>query len=386
MAACIAVYVFVLPGNDGVRGMLGFHPLESAQIAAQWIASPWVNGWLGMGDPPLEESLRAGVNRTAIGPTLSASANGIEHLLGMSWAACALLLGLAGTIAFALRVGMLWLRREPATRLQTLCIALCLFALASAAIIGIGRLQGMRELPSQIFADRYLMWPSLFWAALALLVLQDLARAKSRVLRAVGLAFVALLPIALWPTQHAWAEWGAAVYRIAQRGAAAARSGVFDPAVLPDGPDAPRKDVEASLVLLRERHLAMFTQPAWEQLGARVNIAPPNPAVIATAHVLDTFHDGAGPAIARIEGSVTQGLGELRGHALALVDDTDTVVGFAEPSFVSNAAGASRLNRSVKRGFDGYIRDFDAARAYRLVVLGDATTDGAVLCAVTGNN
>lgn len=383
MSACIAVYIYVLPGNNGVRNMVGLHPLDSARIAAQWIASPWVNAWLGMADPPLEPSLRDGVNRTGLGPLLSSSANGIEHLLNLSWADCALLLGIAGIGAFALRVGLLWLRRESITRLHVVSIALCVFALASAAIIGIGRLQGLRALPSQIFADRYLMWPSLFWAALALLFIPDVVRLRSRALRASGIAFAALLPIALWPTQHAWAEWGAAVYRTAQRSAAAARSGVFDPAVLPDGPDASRRDVEASLASLRERHLAMFAQPGWERFGAPISVAVPAPGVIgASAQVRDTFRDGNGPEIARIEGRVTEGLRELHDRALALIDDRDIVVGFAEPSYVTDDVDALRFGHAVMRGFDGYVVGYEPQRAYRVVLIPGSQDGALLLCPV----
>lgn len=388
MAACLAVYVYVLPGNEGVRGMVGLHPVDSARIAAQWIASPWVNGWLGMADPPLEASIREGVNRSAVGPALSASANAIEHVLHLSWEGCALLLGLAGTATFALRVARLWLRREAASRLQVLSIALGLFALASAAIIGIGRLRGLTELPSQIFADRYLMWPSLFWAALALLLLPDICRANSRLLRGAALTFAALLPIALWPTQRAWADWGAAVYRSAQRSAASARSGAFDPAVFPDGPDAPRRDVEVSLAHFRERHLAMFAQNGWERLGTRLHVASsPSVPLDASAGVRSTFRDSNEATIARVEGVVTQGLGNLHGRALALIDGSDTVVGFAEPSFVVDGRSALRLSRAVKRGFDGYIRDYDAQRKYRLVIISEQERDVAqLLCSVEGSH
>jgi len=56
LATCLFLYLYALPGDQGVRGALNFHLLNSALIAADWLSSPWVHGWLGHADPPLDLS------------------------------------------------------------------------------------------------------------------------------------------------------------------------------------------------------------------------------------------------------------------------------------------------------------------------------------------
>jgi hypothetical protein len=53
---------------------------------------------------------------------------------------------------------------------------------------------------------------------------------------------------------------------------------------------------------------------------------------------------------------------------VVLAED-DTVVGLAEFSFVRYDAAPLRMSLPRKRGFDGYIRDYDPTRQYRLAVL-----------------
>ncbi len=50
-----------------------------------------------------------------------------------------------------------------------------------------------------------------------------------------------------------------------------------------------------------------------------------------------------------------------------MLDDEDRVVGLAQLSFIAYDADALRLDVPRKRGFDGYIRDYQPSLSYRLV-------------------
>jgi hypothetical protein len=260
-----------------------------------------------------------------------------------------------------------------------------LFALASAVIVAVSRLEQLRALPSQTFAERYLMWPSLFWMSLALLLLNDL-RVHRVAVRAGALFAAGLIPVVLYPTHSAWADWGAIIYRSAQQSAASARSGVIDDAVFPDGPDAAAADVRMSLALLRDNQLAMFTDDTYRLLGTRVAgpLARDN-AISVQASITRTVknRESDEPA-ARIEGVVAEGINRIRRQGtLAIVDADDVIVGFAELSALGHGHSL-RITMPPKRGFDGYIRSYRTGNVYRLVLLRKQTRD-AVLLATMGS-
>jgi hypothetical protein len=372
MAACLLVYLFVLPGGQGVRGMLAFHPLDSADVAAQWLSSPWINGWLGMAEPAVEPMLLPGLRETMIGPAIVASANGVVSFTGLAWHSLGSMLGFCGGIVFLVRLAIAYQRHTVLTRLQALSIALCLFALASAAIIGVGRVESLRANPSQIYADRYLMWPSLFWMGLALLLLIDVSKSKNRLLIGAGLVFLFSLPAVMFPTHRGWSGWSAAVYQSAQQTAAAARSGVFDADLLPEDDAASRASRIQTLGLMRQQRLAMFADPAWELVGSHLSGSVERSDEYAVqTRIVGPVTDVVDAKIAlHFEGWIGRGIAKLQKHGqLVVLDDAGTVVGLAEYSFIKPGAVTLRLNLPRKRGFDGYIKNYHADRAYTLVSL-----------------
>lgn len=382
MAACLLVYLFVLPGGQGVRGMLEFHPLESADVAAQWLSSPWINGWLGFAEPALQPIMLPGVRDSWVGPTMIASASGIVSASGLPWQSLGSILGFVGGMAFLSRLLIAYLRHAVLTRVQVLSMALCLFALASAAIIGIGRIEYLRENPSQIYADRYLLWPSLFWMGLALLLLADASKLKNRFLIGAGLVFLLALPIALFPMHRAWAGWAAAVYQGAQQTAAAVRSGVFDGDLLPDDDAANRGTRIQTLSLMRQQRLAMFADPAWELVGSHWSGHVQRSDEYATdVHIVAAVADLRNAQTAlHFEGWIGRGIARLQQCCqLAVLDDTGTIAGLAEFSFIKPGAVSLRLNLPRKRGFDGYIKNFQVERTYTLVSLDVANSRASEL-------
>jgi len=373
LALCLFLYLYALPGDQGVRGVLSFHPVDSVLTAADWISSPWVGSWLGHAQPPMSPEMTEGLVHASVGPAIIASANGLQSLMGISWRSIARALGILGIATFLVRFALLALdRREKATRLQILASTFCLFALATAAVISLGRLDYFRQFPDQIYADRYMVWPSLFWAGLALLLLADTWRMRPRIAKTAGILFAIALPVALSPTQEVNAAWGSLVYRASQQVAAAARSDVFDGAIYPDGADASRADVLRSLALFKKDHLAMFSKPGWELVGTQwPGALERSDKIAADARLTTTLNDAeTGMPAARIEGIVTHGIAKVRGKdQIAVLDENNTIVGVAEFSFIRTDAHVLRPDLPRKRGFDGYIRDYKPGRIYRVALL-----------------
>lgn len=376
---CLYLYILVLPGHQGVQNSLSVHPIDTMAIVAQWLSSPWANGWLALADPPVQPWLPSSFD-TSLGQLLVTSANGIVAATSTPWRSITAVLGGAGVVIFLVRLAIVYARGKPISRSEALANALCLFAFASAVIVGVGRLDYFQAAPDQIYADRYLVWPCLFWMGLAWLVMADVCRLKNRVAAGVGLLFLVALPAVLYPTHRSWAGWGAAVYLASQQSAAAVRSGVFDDKLFPSGADASREDVLRTLTLLKQRQLAMFAEPGWKLVGSQWQGAVTrNGQYALDVHLASTFRDSeSGLAAARIEGTfVPESTPARDGEQLAILDDGNRIVGLAEFSFISPDASGLRLDVPRKRGFSGYIRDYRESGSYRLVLL--QGTDHALL-------
>lgn len=375
MLACLFVYVFVLPGNESVRGVLGFHPLESLIFAARWISSPWIGGWLGMADPQASWVFTDAT--TLQGRVMPDAANTIVRASGLSWRSLATFIGAAGACGFGVRALLAFRSGRQPDRLEAVAIGVCVFALASALVIGIGRLGYLRTFPDQVFADRYSIWPSLFWSAFAMLLLGSAARSRSRIAPILVIAFAMLLPWMLYETHRTLALWNEVVYRQAQRTAAALRSGVFDEQNFQgNGADALAND-QATIDLLREHRLAMFADPGWERVGKRWTGTIESSAMYsASVGPIEAFVDtwNQAPA-AHVEGRIVQGIARLqRDGQLAVLDRNQIVVGLAQFSFLAPNPDPLPLALPRKRGFDAYIAHYDATNSYTLVLLENNTS------------
>ncbi len=376
---CFYLYIFVLPGHQGVQNSLSLHPIATFAIVAQWLSSPWANGLLALANPPLQPWLPDSFD-TDLGRLLVTAANRIVMAIDTPWRSITIVLGTAGIAIFVVRLIVSYVRGKPVNRGEALANAMCMFAFASAVIVGIGRLDYLQATPDQTFADRYLVWPCLFWMGLVWLVMTDICRLKNQGVALVGLLFLVALPFVLYPTHRAWAGWGAAVYHISQQSAASVRSGVFDETLFPSGADASRDDVLHTLRLLKQRQLAMFAEPSWKLVGSQWHDPLSHSEEYALdLHVDRTFLDSeSGLTAARIEGTFRPHSTPMRANEqLALIDAEDRLVGLAESSFISPDAVGLRLDVARKRGFTGYIRDYHDNGSYRLVLLQGA--HGAVL-------
>lgn len=104
LGLCLLLYLFVWPGDGEVRSGLRFVPLEIVTTATRWLASPWVNAWLGFAAPPLIPGSDESMLRQA--PWLVSGANGLQQLSGLSWS-----YGLAlvfGSLEWLVLVWALW--------------------------------------------------------------------------------------------------------------------------------------------------------------------------------------------------------------------------------------------------------------------------------------
>jgi hypothetical protein len=377
LCLCLACYVIVLPGNEAVRGQLEWQPLEIVRISAEWIAAPWKIGWLQFADSTAPAIAGYGW----IERVLYLSAASLLGLLGVSADQACIVLGVAGVLIFFALGVRIFVRNEAVTLLEAVAIGVGVYALGCALITVLGRLEYFHQLPGQIYADRYLALPSLFWCAFALLALGPIARLRRGLTSSIGLAAAAALPIALIVTHEGGAIWGALVYRGAQQTAAELRSGIYDEQHFP-GVEPGREDNLREIALLRDHRLAMFADPAWQRLGTRWSGSlDPTASMAVEANWSSPVTDaGTDRLAAHLEGWVTHGINALqRTGQLVILSPDQVIVGFAEFTFIRPYSRSLLLTAPHKRGFDGYVRDYLPGEKYTLAIVDFANSRGIAL-------
>ncbi len=332
LVATLAVYSYVLPGNEGVREVFMLAPLDNLRVAAQWLAAPWVVGWLGMGDPALwPEWASANAAQLPQGGLLAVSAGALRGVLPTAggWWSSSALIGIGGfTLASWVTVRAL-ARRLPQEPVAALLFAFMLFGAACALLIGMTRLAYFTDNPGQVFADRYLPWSCLFWLGLAGSLMRGraphAAEAPAGMRYAVGACVIALL---LLPTHVVYARWASSVYWHAERLAASIVASVPDPAVMPHPAEADLTTVQRTVAALKSRGLAMYTGHPDRVLGTTLAAAAPastpTPTLIATRY-LSAF-DGS-PAV-YLHGETTHQGSITRAAPLWVIDTDGRVVGY----------------------------------------------------------
>lgn len=339
LAAALYVYVFALPGDAGVRHQIILDPLENGALAMQWIASSWINALIA----------------TSPGGGLPAL-DGVRQL--------ASLLGLAGSLAWVLLGVRLAIRRGATLPVEAVAFGTAGFALATAALVGIARYAYFQQHPDQIFADRYLLWPNVFWAALFVLTIFAVHSFRSPLLRSMPAALLVLAAVALWPTHRAWAGWASEVRRQSELVAIASWTGVRDN-VMPDAAAASPEHVEAALRLMREQSLGVFAHPPPFYPG---DMAPRGQdAGCPAARIVEFWDDsGTGQRVARVSGSCTPGSG-VRPEWLTIVDGNSVVRGLGRWSRSADGSALS-LHMRTMDGFDGLIVGYRPDAEYSILV------------------
>ena len=273
------LYLFAMPGDEGVRGNVVIDPLLNLRHATQWMGAPLFTAWLGLGDPVAEPTLANGIVYSWGGHPLLASARAIAvHLpaYGGWWSSSAITgaVGLLATAACALHA--LWRRRTDST-LAALGLALALFGSGVAFVIALGRHDLFVEYPGQIFADRYLPWSCLAWLGLAIVAIRALPR-RWGALSGAGAVAIALLAYPVHAAQSLWAEaWSLSV----ERGALALRLGIWDETVMPWDNEASRAQVGETMRMLRAREAAIV-----RDLPDRARVLPPGNTTASTLGTL----------------------------------------------------------------------------------------------------
>lgn len=374
----LVLYIFVLPGGQNVRAQVSTNLVEGVVVTAQWLSSPWCLIWLGLAD--YGTGPWPG-HHTVLEWLMQHSASGLVALTGLGWRTWAGIVGGAGIAALAWYVLSRLIWTKSLSRLEAVGAGLAIYASASAVLSVFPRIETFHVHPDQIFADRYMTWPCLFWLGLGLLAVSWIAGSARPALKTAGVFGLILLPVVMAVSQRDQTIWSLLVYRSSQQAAASLRSGIFDDAHFP-GEDMGVEARMRQAALLRSRHLAMFADPEWQQVGETwQGSLEKEPDVAARACWLQPVLDYPTQRNAgHLEGAVTQGKRRVYAEGtLAILDEDRRIAGLIEFSHAAPNEPDLLFRVRSKRGFDGYVRDFDENKKYALALLNTHTKQGIML-------
>jgi hypothetical protein len=228
-----------------------------------------------------------------------------------------------------------------AATIEAIGFGVAWFAFGAAGIVSLSRLSYFHQYPEQIYANRYLPWPCLFWLGLGLIALGK--GGARRHLARVTFVFVALLPLLGWPV-HA----GGKIYAMLVRGqidntAAGTVVGVLERGA-PLG-DTIEPELIPGISVLRPLRLAQFASPVIGLMGQPLptQFHPVATQSLELRPIADNLLGEPGVAVvARLPGADLVPVNQL-----LLVNANNIVVGIVLPDARLNPAGYSGYARGA---------------------------------------
>jgi putative flippase GtrA len=363
-------YTVLLPGQGTASTALALRPAENVAVSLRWLSGAWIQAWLGLPDHP-SGFMRAAMEHRGVGKWLIVSADWLARGPGDAMARqmqTALWVGAAG-VALLLAISARTLSHPvEANATRVLGLGLGWFALGTALLIGLSRLDYFVQFGRQIFAERYLPWSCVFWFGLMLALASTLPNRWAFFTAPAGAIGVGVIALALWPSHQIWAGWAAIVDR---------QSRIFTLALAQDeNPTA----MDAALAIPGEAS-TLKTVQSLRRAGSDLYDGKCPPAAIPpavsslTLQWADPSEAPPTPSLRRLQGSWS---GPASGDRVWVRDADGVCVGRGELAYYEDLDKHPWLGR--RTGIDALVR-VAGARMPLYVQL--VAADGSVLAAGT---
>jgi len=353
LVVTLAAY-FALPGAEGVSGVLQVRPLDNARVAAQWLSSPIMYVLLPFLDRGYAGALPFEFLRQFAGWTSGAYTARFGEVWNSVGPQAAV--GAMGIAALFLQSINCW-RQVSMTPTRFSGLVFAWFGLGVAGVVSLSRLAYFDVHPGQVYANRYLPWPCLFWAGLVLVTLgrprkdATAAREKAHLWVVAAVTFFAVAAVASNSSGMQWSRFTQALIR---HQASAVLTDVYS-ASLYQGETLP-DEVKAGLPLVRDARIAMFAHPAAGRLGMRLDGLPADFGPEAVQASAKSFVSDVGVVALEIAATLPAGYPHTRVEYWVLTDESGVVVGYAH---------ADPLDSTTRiAGFVRADRSRDSVRAY----------------------
>lgn len=353
MLVTLAVY-FALPGGQGVSGVLKLQPAANLQIAAQWLASPIMYLLL----PLVDGNLAGVVPGEPLRRLATWTAGRYEAHFGNVWQGVwpQAAIGAAAIAALLLHSVARWRRRD-VTPTAFAGLVFAWFGLGVAGVVALSRLAYFEVYPGQVYANRYLPWPCLFWAGLVLVALgrrRDGAAASASTSLRTLLAALLVATLCALAGNPNWMGWARDTQALARHQASAVLTDVYASS-LPQGETVPA-ELHAGVPAVRAARVALFGHPAAGRLGTRLAGAPADAFVPPAAATARPFVSDAGVAALEVAAPIPAGYPRVRADYWLFVDDAGTVVGYGHFDPLDSGRRLAGFVRAA--GVDGRLRAY----------------------------
>ena len=354
IATCVAALAvaaglyLILPGSDGVTGSMTFAPFENLLVGARWLGAPFVTMFCFLWDPGTTGLVPTEPLRQATGSIAGYAAAHLPdlHTSVMPQA----LFGAFGMLVLVVASWQRMRARAAAGPMEATGLGIAWFGLGAAGIVSLSRLAYFHEHPEQIYADRYLCWPCLFWLGIALIGLGRRARANSdsvargpqaRPLAGKAVFACALLiPFCAWPTQYGGSIYAALVRGHVDNMGVGSIVGVFERGA--DTGETDPGEFSRGIPAFSSRHIAQFADGVATMVGQRLPAGTPTieGATVEVRPIADNLLGAPGTAV-----TLRLPQGAQTPYRILLVDAENQIVGLVV-----------RDARVQPSGYSGYAR------------------------------
>ena len=337
------------PGSSGVTASMDFAPLDNLLVGARWLGAPFVTLFTYLWNPDAVGLVRADLAHNIVSRIAGAAAShGIDLRVSVMPQA---LFGSLGMLALVFASLRRLRARDASPPMEAMGLGIAWFSLGAAGIISVSRLGYFQIHPDQIYADRYLCWPCLFWLGLALVGLSRASRGRSTSGGSVHqrswiatsiLVFTFTLPLLAWPTQLGGSIYAALVRGHVDNMATGSIVGVFDRNK--DLGETLSEEYVRGTPIFAQRRIAQFADPVVDLIGTTL---PPgkktvDDVAIETQPVVDNLLGEPGTAVVL---RTSQTMPEDR---FLLIDGDRRIVGFVERDARVQPAGYSGYARGAR--------------------------------------
>lgn len=251
--ALSGVLLLMFSLRDGTADSVSVSGLvDRAEALLRWLGGPALFASWPLWDPEIASRVPTALLRGVTQPLALAYEQAAGPVMLARWPHLAW--GLLGLGVFAWSLWRSWSSRSAISVFGTATAA---FALCVGALIVVVRASYFEQHADQLLAPRYLVWTSLFWTGLALVLLDALKPAR-------GAALAVLMCLLVLPSQLWMYRLGQGQTQTAERTALAAAVGVVEPGLSLG--ETELKDLVAALPLLQQARSAVFAWPESQRL------------------------------------------------------------------------------------------------------------------------
>lgn len=317
LAITLWIYVYALPGAEGVRNASG--GLPAGPVAFHLFAR------LGA---PAHEMLRV-----------------LDVPTGVALGTACVTGGFVSAVLAIIATDILR-GQSSANRITLLGIGMLVFGASANALIAINRTDYFLQHPDQLFADRYLFWASLTWLGAAIVLLQRAAGRPLALQCAVG-TVAALFSAAAIPASVWLSGWSAEVYRHVERTAVGMQVGVASDHQIAAIADAGVPVATGAVSVMRQGRLSGYQDVPAGRFVLQLSSSPEHLPWISLQ---------SSPDRRQFSGQLAKSAARsVRHEWLWLVDEHGIAHGIAAPTHsVSGPRNALRIGRPTLDGIEGY--------------------------------